>query len=84
MAQSKGRAICFVVVIKRNGITFYLKREEQGEINEEGQVLKDARGVFSPSLLDAIKFLDPALAEVSASAYSGAVVETIKEGEVLK
>ena len=83
MSRGKG-AICYVVVIRRNGYALYLKREEGGEINDMGEVLKEARGVFTPSLLDAIKFLDETRAEVSASAYSGAVVEAIKEREVLK
>lgn len=84
MAKNKDKAICFVVVIKRNGLTFYLKREEAGEVNEKGQVLKESVGVFSPSLIEAIKFQNMAQAEISCSAYSGAVVEIIKTGEVLK
>ena len=67
-------ARCFVVSLIRGGIKFYYKRED---------LAKDA-GVFSPDLLEARKFTRLYEANFFADRFSGAVVETIKTGEVLK
>ena len=67
-------AKCFVVSLMRGGIKFYYKRED----------LKKDCGVFSPDLLDARKFTKLFEARFFADRFSGAVVETIKTGEVLK
>lgn len=82
--MGKGRARCFVVVLVRNKIKFYFKREEMGEVGENGEILRESRGWFTPDLLEAKKFLDKTQAEIMCSSYEGARVETIKTGEVLK
>lgn len=82
--MGKGRAVCFVVVLIRGGIKLYFKREEVGEIGENGEVIKESRGWFTPDLLEARKFLDKSLAEVLCSGFKGAHIETIKTGEILK
>lgn len=67
-------ARCFVVSLVRGGIRFYYKRED----------LNTGRGVFSPDLVEAQKFLKRYEAEFFASRFKGAGVEVIKTGEVLK
>ena len=82
--MGKGRAVCFVVVLIRGDIKLYFKREEVGEVGKDGEVIKESRGWFTPDLLEARKFLDKSQAEILCSGYTGARVETIKTGEVLK
>ena len=67
-------ARCFVVSLMRGGIKFYYKRED----------LAKECGVFSPDLLEARKFVKRYEADFFAERFRGAVVETIKTGEVLK
>lgn len=83
MKRGKGRAVCYVIVLVRNGIKFYFKREEMGEVGEDGEVLKESRGWFTPDLMDAKKFLDKTQAEIVCSSYVSACVEVIKASEVL-
>ncbi|MBO7714583.1 MAG: hypothetical protein J6S85_13485 [Methanobrevibacter sp.] len=67
-------ARCFVVSLIRGGIKFYFKREDEPK----------GAGVFSPDLLEAQKFLKEYEAKFFAERFTGAQVEIIKTGEVLK
>ena len=85
MAKAKGKIICYVVSIEHEGRKYYLESEKMGTIDPKtGKTTSEPEGTFSPSLIDAMKWHDQWLAEMVASAYEGACVEVIKEGEVLK
>ena len=62
------KAFCFVVSLLYKGTKYYFVSE----------------GYFLPNLLDAAKWTSREGAEKIATLYRGAVVETIKTGEVLK
>ncbi|MBO7212760.1 MAG: hypothetical protein J6V44_17385 [Methanobrevibacter sp.] len=80
--MGKGRALCFVVVIKHEGKRYYLKSIKITET--EGSPLPTFEGLFSPSLIEAKKFLKDYDAKFFATKFEGARVEIIKTGEVLK
>ena len=73
-----------VISIRLNNRKHYLEHEEAGTIDLSTNTKKKGMGYFSSDLKDAKKFLNKLHAEIVASGYSGAHVETIKEGEVLK
>ena len=83
--MGKGRAICFVVVILHEGKKYYFESEEVGLIDPKThETIREPKGHFCDNLIQAQKYLDKWRAEMVASAYEGATVELIKEGEVLK
>lgn len=83
--MKRNRKRVFVVALVLDGQKVYFEREECGLIDPKTKVtIREARGYFSPDLKDAVKFLEKFNAEFVASAYDGADVECIKEGERLK
>ena len=83
--MGKGRAICFVVVLMHEGKKYYFESEEVGLIDPKThETIREPQGFFCDNLIKAQKYLDKWRAEMVASAYEGARVETIKTGEVLK
>ena len=66
----------FVVSLIEAGQKVYFVREEITPI--------EIKGYFSIDLVQAKKFINKEVAEIIASAYKGAGVECIKEGERLK
>lgn len=83
--MGKGRAICFVVVILHEGKKYYFESEQVGLIDPKThETTRGPEGTFCDNLIKAQKYLDKWRAEMVASAYEGARVETIKTGEVLK
>ena len=62
----------------------YFKHEQVGIVGKRGEIIREPLGFFVPELVEAKKFKSKKLAEMIASAYEGAGVETIGEGERLK
>ena len=83
--MGKGRAICYVVVILHEGKKYYFESESVGLIDPKThETTREPEGHFCDNLIEAQKYLEKWRAEMVASAYEGARVEVIKEGEVLK
>lgn len=83
MANNKKRV--YVVTLYEGDKRLYFEHEERGLIDPHtSTIIRQSKGFFSPDLRDAQKYLDKWRAELVASAYEGAGVECIKEGERLK
>lgn len=80
-----GKIICFVVVLIVDNKKYYFESERVGLIDSKThETVREPEGTFCDNLIKAQKYLDKWRAEMVASAYEGARVETIKTGEVLK
>ena len=83
MANNKKKV--YVITVMQDGTKLYFEREERGLLDPTTKVtIREARGYFSTDLKDAQKYIDKWVAEMVASAYAGACVETIREVERLK
>lgn len=80
-----GKAICYVVVLIVDSKKYYFESERVGLIDPKThETTQEPEGYFCDNLIHAQKYLDKWRAEMVASGYEGARVETIKTGEVLK
>lgn len=80
-----GKAICYVVVLIVDNKKYYFESEQVGLLDPKTQeTIREPQGFFCDNLIHAQKYLDKWRAEMVASGYEGAQVETIKTGEVLK
>lgn len=79
------KVLCYVVVLIVDNKKYYFESEKVGLIDPKThETMREPEGTFCSSLIRAQKYLDKWRAEMVASAYEGARVETIKTGEVLK
>ena len=80
-----GKAICYVVVLIVDNKKYYFESEQVGLLDPKTQeTIREPQGFFCDNLIHAQKYLEKWRAEMVASGYEGARVETIKTGEVLK
>lgn len=80
-----GKAICYVVVLIVDNKKYYFESEQVGLLDPKTQeTIREPQGFFCDNLIHAQKYLEKWRAEMVASGYDGAIVETIKTGEVLK
>ena len=79
------KAICYVIVLIVDNKKYYFESEQVGLIDPKThETIREPIGCFCDNLIHAEKYLEKWRAEMVASAYDGAQVETIKTGEVLK
>lgn len=74
----------YVVSIQYEGNKLYYVKQHSRITHEDGAVLNEPLGVFSPDLLDARKYTDRAQAEWTASYFEDSCVEAITSLEKLK
>ena len=68
----------FVITLKIEGVTHYFEHEEIGTIDPKTHAtIKEPTGYFTRDLKEAQKYRDKWHAEMVASAYKGAGVESI-------
>lgn len=68
--------MCFVVVLNVGGKKFYLSQVKRGILDPHTKKpIEEARGVFSESSNDAIKYGKEWLAEAVSASYSDSYVE---------
>lgn len=83
--MGKSKNYIFVVSLAFDGVKCYFEHEEIGLLDPiTHKTIRKPTGYFTTDLKEAQKYQDKWHAEMVASAYEGAGVECIKEGERLK